>query len=267
MPRAPIYAGSSFPDEVAEPDLLRRTASDLVLEKLKLRHLITGAGSGIGASLTDRLYARGDDLILVARSSVRAGDLRERWPGARTITVDLSDLDAISAAWPMDVDTLDTVVHSAGVVAIGNLADMDADSWRSQIILNLMAPAELTRLALPAVRRAQGTVVFLNSASGLGAGGQWSAYAASKFGLRGLADALREEEAQHGVRVCSLFPGRVATPMQEGLHKQEGQEYVPGRWIQPDTVASSILHAIDTPVDATVSDIQIKKRKLPVSPT
>ena len=86
---------------------------------------------------------------------------------------------------------------------------------------------------------------------------QWSAYAASKHGLRALADALRAEEAEHGVRVSSVYPGRTATPMQEEVHRQEGRDYDPGQWIHPGTVAATILHVLDLPRDATVPDVTV----------
>ena len=82
-----------------------------------------------------------------------------------------------------------------------------------QLPVNLVAPAELTRALLPGLRAARGTVVFLNSGAGLVAHPEWSAYAASKFGLRAIADSLRAEEAGAGVRVTSVYLGRIATPM------------------------------------------------------
>ena len=89
---------------------------------------------------------------------------------------------------------------------------------------DLVAPyrAELTRLLLPRLRAERGAVVFVNSGAGLRANPGWASYAASKFALRALADALREEEAPHGVRVCTVYPGRTATPMQQSVRAQEG---------------------------------------------
>ena len=114
--------------------------------------------------------------------------------------------------------------------------------------MNLVAPALLTRALLPALRAARGTVVFVNSGAGLAAHPQWSAYAASKFGLRALADALRAEEQEHGVRVTTVFPGRTATPMQEKVHAPGGQGVRRRRrGSGPETVADAILHVLDLP--------------------
>ena len=218
-------------------------------------HLITGAGSGIGAALTDALHERGDSLVLLARSSERAGELGARWDGATTLVADLAD--APSLAGLELPDSLDSVVHAAGVVDLGTVEELTAEQWREHLDVNLVAPAELTRLALPALRAARGTIVFVNSGAGLHANPQWAPYAASKHGLRALADSLRAEEKEHGVRVSSVYPGRTGTPMQERVHDQEGKEYDAGDWIRPETVADAILHVLDLPRDATVPDVTV----------
>ena len=115
-------------------------------------------------------------------------------------------------------------------------------------------------MALPALRAARGTVVLVNSGAGLFAHPQWSAYAASKHGLRAFADSLRGEEAAHGVRVSSVSPGRTATPMQEKVHAQEGKDYDPSQWIDPATVAAAILQALDLPDDAVLTDLSLTPR-------
>jgi NAD(P)-dependent dehydrogenase (short-subunit alcohol dehydrogenase family) len=215
-----------------------------------MRHLLTGSGSGIGRVVAERLVARGDEVWAVVRTPGRAP------AGCRELLADLADPAAIEElALP---DSLDSAVHAAGVVELGRVEELSASAWQDQLAVNLVAPALLTRAALPPLRTARGTVVFVNSGSGLRANPAWSAYSASKFGLRALADALREEEAGTGVRVTSVFPGRTATAMQEKVHAQEGKEYDEGRWIRPETVADAIIGVIDLPRDATVPEISIR---------
>lgn len=219
-------------------------------------HLVTGAGSGIGALVAAALLERGDEVHVVARSEQRATELAAQLPGAITLVADLAHPESVEAlALP---GRLDSVVHAAGVVQLGTVAELSVQDWAEQLRVNLVAPAALTRVALPALREARGTVVLVNSGAGLFAHPQWSAYAASKHGLRALADALRAEEAGHGVRVTSIYPGRTATPMQEQVHAQEGKEYAAADWIRPETVADAVLHVLDLPVDATVPDLTIK---------
>jgi short-subunit dehydrogenase len=223
-------------------------------------HLVTGAGSGIGAVLAERLLERGDELYLLARSTERAHDLRADLPDATVLVADLADASAVEAVADQLPDALDSVVHAAGVVDLGPVASLSIEEWQSQVAVNLVAPAVLTRVCLPALRAARGTVVFVNSGQGLAAAPGWSAYAASKHGLRALADSLRAEEQEHGVRVTSVFPGRTATPMQQRVHEQQGQDYDASAWIDPSTVVDAILHVLDLPNDATLSDLTIRPR-------
>ena len=176
------------------------------------------------------------------------------------LVADLADAAAVEAVADQLPDSLDSVVHAAGVVELGPVAELTTDVWQSQLAVNLVAPAGLTRICLPAVRAARGTFVFVNSGAGLVAHPQWSAYAASKFGLHALADSLRAEEQEHGVRVTTVYPGRTATPMQQKVHEQEGKEYDASTWIDPDTVVDAILHVLDLADDATVSDLTIRPR-------
>jgi NADP-dependent 3-hydroxy acid dehydrogenase YdfG len=223
-------------------------------------HLITGAGSGIGTALTARLAARGDELWLLARDAGRAKELRDRFPGAHTLVGDLAAPDRLSWAFGHQElpDRLDSLMHLAGVVELGGVAELTPKAWNAQLAVNLVAPAELTRLLLPQLRVARGHVVFVNSGAGLRANAQWAAYAACKHGLKALADALRLEEHDNGVRVTSVYPGRTATPMQEKVHRQEGRVYDPAHWIDPESVATTILTALDLPRDAEITDLSVR---------
>ncbi|WP_372727353.1 SDR family oxidoreductase [Nocardioides sp.] len=223
-------------------------------------HLVTGAGSGMGAVLARELLGRGDAVVLLARSAARAEELRAQYAGATTLVANLADPVGVEralagAALPQRLDSL---LHVAGVVDLAPVAELDLTDWQRQLDVNLTSPALLTRTLLPALRAARGLVVFVNSGAGLTAHPTWSGYAASKFGLRALADALRGEEGDAGVRVTTVYPGRTATPMQEKVHAQEGKEYDPSQWITPESVASTVLHVLDLPRDATIPDVTVR---------
>lgn len=225
-------------------------------------HLLTGATSGIGAALAAALHRRGDDLVLIARDEATAAVLAERFSGATVHVADLERPEAMAAALAGRMPAqLDSLLHVAGVVELGPVARLTAAQWQRTLAVNLAAPAELTRVALPALRRGRGRVVFVNSGAGLAASPEWSAYAASKFGLRALADALRAEERANGVRVTSVFPGRTATPMQERVHEQEGADYDADAWIRPESVVTAILTALDLPRDADLTDVRVRPGK------
>lgn len=223
-------------------------------------HLITGAGSGIGAALAARLAERGDELWLLARDAGRASRLRERFPGAQTLVGDLADPARLSWAFSHQSapGRLDSLLHVAGVVELGAVADTPVTTWQHQLNVNAVAPAELTRLMIPALRIARGHVVFVNSGAGLRVSPEWGSYAASKFAVRAVADALREEERANGLRVTTVYPGRTATPMQEKVHQQEGADYDAAKWIDPASVATTILAALDLPRDADLTELTVR---------
>jgi short-subunit dehydrogenase len=207
-------------------------------------HVVTGAASGIGADLADRLEARGDRVVRLTRD-----------------VVDLADHAAVRRwAAGLGEPRLDSLCHAAGTVDLGGVADLDLPAWQRQLDVNLTAPAVLTAGLLPALRAAAGTSVVVNSSAGLVANAEWAGYAASKFGLRALADAVRAEEAGHGVRVTTIYPSRTATPMQEKVHELEGRSYDASRWIRPGTVTDAILHVLDLPGDATIPEIVVRPR-------
>jgi len=225
-------------------------------------HVLTGAGSGIGLELARRLAARGDRLIMLVRSEDRIEPLVAELPTYHSVVV--ADLEApavveeVGAEIARSHPAIDSVIHSAGVVTLDPVADSELIDWERQLTVNLTSPAMLTKALLPSLRAARGTVVFVNSGAGISAHAGWSAYAASKFGLRALADSLRAEEASAGVRVSSVFPSRTATPMQAEVHRQEGAEYDESRWIRPDTVADAIVHVLDLGPDATIPELVVR---------
>ncbi len=223
-----------------------------------MKHVLTGAGSGIGLALAHRLAERGDDLVLVARNDARAAELEDTFGRAQVLVGDLADPGTLNGLGRQVDGGVNTLLHVAGVVDLGPVGRLRLADWEEQIAVNLTSPAVLTRELLPHLRGSRGTVIFVNSSAGLSASAEWSAYAASKFGLRALADSLREEEVEAGVRVSTIYPSRTATPMQEKVHEQEGRTYDSSRWISADTVVETILHVIDLPADATIPDVTVR---------
>lgn len=225
-----------------------------------MRHLITGAGSGIGQAVARLLHQRGDELVLLARSPERAADLGRDFPGAQILVADLSEPGTLNGIGREIEGGLDGVIHSAGVVEIGPVERLRLADLETQLAVNLMSPAVLTRELLPHLRAARGTLVLVNSTSGLQANPGWASYAASKFGLRGFADAVRAEEAEHGVRVTSVFPSRTATAMQEQVHEAEGKEYDAEAFMSAESVARAIVSVLDLPPDITQTDLTLRSR-------
>ncbi len=225
--------------------------------------LVTGASSGIGAATALALAAAGWSLVLHGRDPLRTEQRRlevaARLAGGAALEVCLADLgdDAGIARLARAVRErpLQAVVHAAGMVQLGSLADTPVEVLDDHLRLNLRAPYALTRALLPALRAGEGHVVFVNSTAGKRANPDWAAYAASKFALVALADALRQEEP--ALRVTSVYPGRTATPMQAAVHAFEGADYDPARFVRPEAIAAQIAALLDLPPPSLVSDITV----------
>ncbi|MBB6017882.1 SDR family oxidoreductase [Deinococcus radiopugnans] len=217
--------------------------------------LITGASGGIGSALAHAL-AGTHELILAGRGGERLAAVCAA-TGGHPLVLDLTRPETFADALA-GLGRVTNVVHNAGVLELGAVAEQDHAVWTHMLAVNTVAPAELTRLLLPLVRQERGTFVFVNSGAGLSANAGWGSYAASKFALKALADALRGEEASNGVRVTSVYPGRTATEMQRKVRGQEGAEYTPQAFIDPQTLAQTIAFVLNAPRDTALTDLTVR---------
>lgn len=224
-----------------------------------LQALVTGASGGLGPAIV-RDLAEDHHVLLGGRDARALSALSGEVLGAAPWPVDLTDHDALAHACAR-IDRLDVLVHNAGVCELGPIADADLGQWRAAMEVNLFAVVELTRLLLPALRQAKGHVVLINSGAGLRANPGWGSYAASKFALRAFGDALRQEEPT--LRVTSIHPGRINTPMQEAIVAAEGGAYDPTRYLAPETVARAVGNAVRTPRDAHPTEIMLRPNAYP----
>ena len=223
-------------------------------------HLITGAGSGIGAAVAPpAARARRRPRPPRPRRRPRARSSSSAYPGARTLVGDLADPDRLSWAFSQAgaSPTASTpCCTSPGSSTSDPVGDLRPKTWHQQLNVNLIAPAELTRLLLPTLRASQGHVRLRE----LRRRPQRPRRLERVRRLQARAEgprrlAARRGAARNGVRVTSVYPGRTASPMQAKVHSQEGKEYDPADWIDPESVATTIVMAVDLPRDAEVNDL------------
>lgn len=217
--------------------------------------LITGATRGIGAAIADAL-APTHRLAIggTHRDAVMA--VCDRHEGAIPFIGDVRDSDAMAAA----IDTLpgiDVLVHNAGVSAYYPVAEAPRDEWQRVLEINVIAVAEITRLALPKLRAAHGQVITINSGAGFGSGPGEALYSASKHALRAFTDALREEE-RGVVRVTSIHPGRVDTDLQRRTWEEKGLTYVGGDHMDPVDIAATVKLAVEIGKAANIDFLSVR---------
>ena len=213
--------------------------------------LITGGAGAIASAMGKRLLARGHTLLLVDQDAAGLDRAAARAPGRiETMLADLTnsaDLDRV-AARVADAPGLSLLVNNAGVVRPGDYADIAYADVALQLAVNLIAPARLTHAAAARFRKErQGAILSIISAAGLVALPGSAAYSASKFGLRGLLIALAQELEPHGVRVRSVLPGAVDTPMlrYEATHGGSVLNFVNKDVLTVDQVADAAMRALD----------------------
>lgn len=224
--------------------------------------VVTGASSGIGRAIALALSREGVQLCLVGRDQTRLAETASvvrQFSQATEFEVDLTaeaSLAPLRSHLEGEFGRLDILIHSAGVIHQSPMEQARIGDLDLQYAINVRAPYMLTQQLLPLLTRAGGQIVFINSSAGLAAKQQATGqYAATKHALRAIADSLREEVNSKGIRVLSVYLGRTATPLQETLYEQQGIAYRPETLLQPEDVASTIVHALTLPPTAEVTDI------------
>jgi NADP-dependent 3-hydroxy acid dehydrogenase YdfG len=223
--------------------------------------LVTGAGSGIGAAIARHLAAAGCELALVGRTASSLEAVARGIQRASVFVGDVGDEQSVRTIARQvlgQYGRVDVLIHNAGAYAAAPVETATLADFDHQWNVNLRGPFLLTQLLLPSIKQSRGQIVFINSSAGARSHANVSQYAATKFGLKALADALREEVSAHEVRVISVFPGRTATPMQERVMRGEGRPYLPEKLLQADDVASAVVHALSLPPTAEITDLHIR---------
>jgi NADP-dependent 3-hydroxy acid dehydrogenase YdfG len=227
--------------------------------------VVTGAGSGIGKAMALALGELGAKLVLVGRRLDRleavAAELDARGAKAHCYPTDVADRTSVqnfTQSFTRDFDRLDILVHSAGAIRTGNVADASIDDFDFLFRTNVLGPYMLTQALLPYLRQQRGQVVFVNSSCGVAPAAGKSQYTATKSALKAFADSLRAEVNADGIRVLSVYPGRTATPTQEDVHAQEQKPYRAERLLQPEDVAQVVVQALRLPFTAEVTDLHIR---------
>jgi short-subunit dehydrogenase len=222
--------------------------------------VVTGAASGIGEALARDLHARGMDLVLLDRDAERlaavAASLQSGRSTVETHVVDLADpaaTDRVAAEVLAAHPKLRLVINNAGVALRGRFDQVTLDEFEWVIDINFRATVRMTHHLLPALKAEPGShLVNLSSLFGIVAPAGQTAYAASKFGVRGFTEALRQELAVDGIGVTSVHPGGIRTRIAASSRVGSGVPPVEGDddWekvltMDPAKAAAIILRGVE----------------------
>ena len=222
--------------------------------------VISGAGSGIGRAVAVALAQRGHSLVLLGR---RAGQLTAtlRAAGSKgmVLAVDVRDGLAVRAAVEQGIAAgfrPQVVVPSAGIACVAPFGELEPETWRASLETNLLGAVFLYRACLPELLQSDGHLFSLLSVAAKKGFPNWSAYAASKWGLRGAVAALREELAGTPVRLTEIYPGATDSPLWETV----SGEWNRGSMISPEAIAKAVVWALEADPTASVEEIHLQPR-------
>jgi short-subunit dehydrogenase len=208
------------------------------------RVLITGATGGIGNAIARALHARGAHVIVSGRRGAVLDELRASLGDrVEVVEADLSrpeDVDALMER----VAPLDVLVANAALPASGRLVTFAPDEIERALEVNLHVPIRMARDLVPQMlERGSGHLVFVSSMSGKIASGGGTVYSATKFGLRGFAEALRDELHGTGVGVTVVYPGFIRDAGMFAEAAVELPRYAGTR--SPEQVAEGVISGIE----------------------
>lgn len=224
--------------------------------------LITGASSGIGKATAIAFAKAGMELVLVSRSRAKleavAAEVQPIGVPVHLYPLDLSKVDQVKTAIASIAEDcpIDVLVNNAGMAYTGELSTMPLADWQQVIDLNLTSVFQCIQAVLPGMRqRRQGTIINVSSIAANHAFSGWGAYSVSKAGLVSLSKVLAAEERAHGIRIVTVSPGSVNTPLWDTETVQA--DFDRSHMLTPELVAQSILHAALLPSHAVIEELTI----------
>jgi len=219
--------------------------------------LVTGASKGIGRSIAKKLAATGLSVFATARNVAQLENLKkeiEETSGTcilhSTELTDESHLDQMLGEIQKAEFKIKVLVQNAGVALVGSVKEMPVADWQKTIDVNLSAPFMLTQKCIPHLSKSA-HIFFVNSVAGIQTFADWSAYCASKWGLKALADSLRQELAPDGIRVTTIYPSSVDTPMQDKIPYDWDRD----KMLSPDDVAEALVNCYKLPTHVQLKEI------------
>jgi NADP-dependent 3-hydroxy acid dehydrogenase YdfG len=227
--------------------------------------LITGGGSGIGLAAARLLLVEGARVAITGRNADKLRAAAEGLGAGDDLicrAADVSDaaqVDTLVADVTARLGRIDVLVNNAGVnLKERTFRELTPPSWRLLLGGNLDGAFHCMRAVLPQMRqRKGGLIINVNSIAGLRAnplGG--IGYVAAKFGLRGLAMGLAAEEKANGIRVCSIYPGEVNTPILDVRPSPVSEERKQAM-LQPEDVASAVVFVATLPERVDIPELVI----------
>ena len=233
--------------------------------------VVTGASSGIGEATVRLLASEGCNVALAARREDRLRALvTELGENALAAPTDVTDPAACAALVARTVErfgSVEILVNNAGLGRYGSIVDGDPEDWRLMFDVNVLGALYTTRAALhQMLRQGAGDVVFVSSLAGRRVPrADGTVYAATKHAITAVAEGLRMDVHQKGVRVINVEPGLVRTEFPEGSYPSAREYYAQREYapLEAEDVAAAIVYAVEQPPRVSVNEILVRPTEQP----
>lgn len=216
--------------------------------------LVTGASTGIGRAVTERLAADGYFVYATARKDADLAELG-KLKNVQPIRLDVTkqeDIDAAVATIKKAGRGLYALINNAGIGTGGSVIDAPQQEFDLTMDVNVTGPWRMTKAFAPLIIAEKGRIAMTSSVSGILAGANASAYVMSKHAIEGFTDSLAAEMAPHGVHVSAIEPGTYKTEIYRSAAKRLGGPFAArandlDKFQPPDDVAAAFLAALSDP--------------------
>lgn len=230
--------------------------------------VITGASSGFGAEVAKLFNQAGFPLLLLGRRVEKIQALPLNFDNVMVEAVDVTDYQAFEASIKKAeavYGPVDLLVNNAGVMLLGNVLNQDPKEWQTMLNTNVMGVLNGMQIVLPSMKdRKHGTVINMSSLAGKKTFNNHAAYVASKFGVHGLSETIREEVSKDNVRIALVAPGAAETELlthvtdQGALTDYEAwKQSMGGITLNPVHVAETVKFIYDMPQEVNIREIDI----------
>ena len=223
--------------------------------------IVTGASTGIGRSLSVKLSNK-YFVYLISRNKENLDKTKEliniQNNDCKIIVSDISKNESIDDIYSQieHKEKIELLINNAGVGIFKNITDTSIKDWDNTLNTNLRGSFLMTKMIIDNLKtKKDGKIVFISSVAGLQPYKNSTAYVASKYGLRGFAASLREELREFNIKVITVFPGAVNTPIWD----DKGMEEVRESMIKIDDLTETIIHAINAPNNCVTEEITIRR--------
>lgn len=233
--------------------------------------IVSGASSGIGAATARLLASKGANVVLAARREDRLDALAaELGDAALPAPTDVTDPEACDALVGRAVERfgrVDVLVNNAGLGFFAPIAEGDPGDWRRMFDVNVLGVLYLTRAVLPhMLERGSGDVVFVSSLAGRRVpSASGAVYAATKHAVGAIAEGLRMDVVDKGLRVINVEPGLVRTEFPESSNPSAEEFYAAKDFppLEAEDIAAAIVYALEQPQRASVNEVVLRPTKQP----